>query len=39
VNSQSLVPSSHAENVRTADAIVTAIGTRPVRPPTQATVG
>jgi hypothetical protein len=39
VNSQSLVPAGHAENVRTADAIVTAISARPVRPVTQATVG
>jgi hypothetical protein len=39
VNSQSLVQGSHAENVRIADAVVTAIGTRPVRPVTQATVG
>lgn len=39
VNSQSLVPGSHADNIRTADAITGALGVRPVRPVTQATVG
>jgi hypothetical protein len=39
VNSTSLVPASHAENVRTADVIVQTLAARPVRPLTQATVG